>query len=108
MPDETQMLEYGEDDTSASTGTVTEAPSPAPGAVDEEWPAQERPRWTVFTAVALVLVGAGAFCAGAAAVFSTNNETGAAALLLAGTALVVLGAFGHRLKALRYKDLAFE
>jgi len=88
---------------------VSEAISPAtPGALDEQWQPQERPRWSVFPAVALVLAGAGAFGAGAAAVFVTDNETGAAALLLAGTVLVVLGAFGHRLKALRYKDLAFE
>lgn len=109
MPDGTQSLEDGKDATSAVTGKVREATSAAtPGASDEQWQAQERPRWTVFTAVALALAGAGAFGAGAAAVFVTNNESGAAALLLAGTVLVVLGAFGHRLKALRYKDLAFE
>jgi hypothetical protein len=62
----------------------------------------------VLAAVALALLGAGAFGAGATAVFVNNNETGAAALLVAGTVLVVLSAFGHRLKALRYKDVAFE
>ena len=109
MPDGTQPLESVQDATAVIGGGVRGAAPPAtPDASDEQVKAQERPRSTVLTAVALALLGAGAFGAGAAAVFVTDNETGAAALLLAGTVLVVLGGFGHRLKALRYKDLAFE
>ena len=109
MPDGTQPLESVQDATAAIGGGVQGAAPPAtPDASDEQVKAQERPRWTVLAAVALALLGAGAFGAGAVAVFVTDNETGAAALLVAGTVLVVLGGFGHRLKALRYKDLAFE
>jgi hypothetical protein len=109
MPGGTEHLGSVKDDaTSVASGDVRAASLATPDASDEQVQAQERPRWTVLTAVALALLGAGAFSAGAVAVFVTNNETGAAALLLAGTVLVVLGGFGHRLKALRYKDLAFE
>jgi hypothetical protein len=93
MPDETQPLK----------------PAAAPATWDaSNTQAQEVRRWTVRVAVALLLLGACAVGAGAAAVFVTDNETGAAALIVAGAALIVLGGFGNRLKALRYKDLAFE
>jgi hypothetical protein len=109
MPDGTQPLESVKEATAVITGARRAAASPATPDASDQWvQAQAWPRWTALTAVALALLGAGAFGAGAAAVFVTDNDTGAAALLVAGTVLLVLGGFGHRLKTLRYKDVAFE
>jgi hypothetical protein len=109
MPDEMHPLESVEDTTAVISNDLRgAAPQVTPDASDGRAQAQERPRRTVLVAAALALLGAGAFGAGVAAVFVTDNEIGAAALFVAGTALIVLGCFGHRLKAFRYKDLDFE
>src|SRR3954447_6672453 len=109
MTDPPQPLDSMEDATAVMGGDARTAASPTTAdSLDEQMQAEERARWTVLAAAALALFGVAAFGSGAAAVFVTDNEAGAAALLFGGTVLVVLGGFGHRLKTLRYKDLAFE
>src|SRR6202020_801658 len=48
------------------------------------------------------LVGAAAFGAGVAAVFTTTNGTGAAALLVIGAGFVLLAVLGDRLQSLEF------
>src|SRR3954464_14015274 len=54
---------------------------------------------------ALILLGLALAGTGVAAVFTTDSDTGAAALLGVGVLLVLFGAFGDRLESLRYGDL---
>jgi hypothetical protein len=53
----------------------------------------------------LVMLGLGLAATGVAAVFTTESDTGAAALLAVGTVLVLFTAVGDRLESLRYGDL---
>ena len=55
--------------------------------------------------LALAVLGLGLAATGVAAVFTTENDTGAAALLAFGTILVLFAALGERLESLRYGDL---
>jgi hypothetical protein len=54
---------------------------------------------------ALTLLGLALAGTGVAAVFTTDSDTGAAALLGVGVLLVLFGAIGDRLESLRYGDL---
>jgi hypothetical protein len=53
----------------------------------------------------LIVLGLGLAATGIAAVFTTESDTGAAALLAVGIILVLFTALGDRLESLRYGDL---
>jgi len=53
----------------------------------------------------LALLGLGLVGTGCAAIFNTDNGAGAAALVAAGSLLVLLGALGDRLESLRFGDM---
>jgi hypothetical protein len=60
-------------------------------------------QWLV--SAGLAVLGLGLAAAGIVAVFTTESDTGAAALLAVGTILVLFTALGDRLESLRYGDL---
>lgn len=62
-------------------------------------------RSQVIATFVLIVLGLALVAAGIAAVFSTTNDVGSAALLTMGGLLFLLGAIGDRLESLRYGDL---
>jgi hypothetical protein len=75
--------------------------APEPNAQTER---QSTRRQTV-VAAALVILGLALIATGIAAVFTTTNDVGSAALMAMGGLLFLLGAIGDRLESLRYGDL---
>jgi hypothetical protein len=64
--------------------------------------------WTTrqrLVSLALAVLGLALAATGVRAVFTTDSDTGAAALLTVGTILVLFAALGDRLTSLRYGDL---
>lgn len=63
------------------------------------------PRRQKLVSRGLAVLGLGLTAAGVAAVFTTESDTGAAALLTVGTLILLFAALGDRLESLRYGDL---
>jgi hypothetical protein len=56
----------------------------------------------------ILVVGVGLIVTGAVAVFTTSNDTGTAALLAVGTALVALAVVGNRIETIRFRELEIQ